>query len=230
MEKELQIGRLYLRLNAIMTSDPEQLNGCVNRLSFQPGEVIAGYGDTLDHLYYLAKGKVRAFNLNAAGEEKTFSYINAGYFLCEAVFFAKGSNTGTLVAESACEIWSFSENYVYQQLFTQHPEIALHIIRSLSVKMMGIYSHVNELTIRQPEKAIAQLLLPWIEEQGALQDNGEYVLDIAITHQQIADLLGLHRVTVTKTLNTLQRKGIMKKEAKRWHIYDVSYLQTVLDD
>lgn len=229
MHHDLQIGRLYLSLQAIMeTSAIEGVADCVNRLHFRKGETILHEGDTLQHLYYLAKGRVRAVN-NNTDTEKTFSYISAGYFICEAAFFAKSTNIGLLVAETSCEIWSFSERYVYEQLLQQHPEIALHIIRSLSIKMVGIYHHVNDLTTRQPHKALAQLLLPWMEEQGVLQTDGSYILNLALTHQQLADLLGLHRVTVTKTLNEWKQQGILTKNRKDWHIYQPDYLQQLLE-
>lgn len=230
MEHDLQIGRLYLSLQAIMeTTVIEGVADCVNRLHFGAGEIILHEGEPLKHLYYLAKGRVRAVNRNTDAE-KTFSFVSAGYFICEAAFFAKSTNIGLLAAETSCEIWSFSERYVYQQLFQEHPEVALHIIRSLSIKMVGIYHHVNDLTLRQPHKALAHLLLPWIEEQGILQTDGSYKLNVALTHQQLADLLGLHRVTVTNTLNELKQQGILVKNRKTWQIYQPDYLRQLLDD
>ena len=179
MDNDLQIGRLYLSLSTLVEAGVIQgVADCVNRLHFRAGETILREGDTLSALYYLAQGRVRA-DKSSVGEEKVFSYISAGYFLCEAAFFAKSANVGSLVAETACEIWSFSQRYVYEQLLSEHPEIALHIIRSLSVKMVGMYHHVNDLTVRQPEKALAQLLLPWVAEQGVRQPDGSYRLAVA---------------------------------------------------
>lgn len=230
MDNDLQIGRLYLSLSTLVeTSVIQGVADCVNRLHFQAGETILREGDTLSALYYLAQGRVRA-DKSSVGEEKVFSYISAGYFLCEAAFFAKSVNVGSLVAETACEIWSFSQRYVYEQLLSEHPEIALHIIRSLSVKMVGMYHHVNDLTVRRPEKALAQLLLPWVAEQGVRQPDGSYRLAVALTHQQLADLLGLHRVTVTNTLNALKSKGVLLKERKVWLIYDLAYLRRLAEE
>lgn len=230
MENDLQIGRLFLSLHAIMeTSGMEDVADCVNRLQFRAGETILHEGDPMQSLYYLARGRVRVIKCNAC-EEKVFSYISAGYFICEAAFFAKSNNIGLLVAETACEIWSFSARYVYEQLLREHPEVSLHIIRSLSVKMVGIYHHVNDLSVRQPKKALAQLLLPWIAQEGVLQRDGSYLLTIPLTHQQLADLLGLHRVTVTKTLNEWKHEGVLSKERKIWRIYKAEELQRILEE
>lgn len=231
MNSDLQVGRIYLSLSAIMEESAMQgLDGCVIRRTFRAGDTVLLNGDTMGYLYYLAKGRVRAEKSSISGGERTFSYISAGYFVCEAVFFAHSTSVGSVVAETPCEIWSFSENYVYTRLFKEHPEIALHIIRSLSMKMVGLYQHVNDLTMHQPQKALAQLLLPWIEEQGVMDKDGSILLKAHMTHQQLADLLGLHRVTVTKTLNELKRLGVLTKDTKAWHIYDQTYLQNVLEE
>lgn len=231
MNSDLQIGRIYLSLSAIMeTSAMEGLEQCVVRRSFRANDTVLFNGDGMDYLCYLAKGRVRAEKGSAGGGERTFSYINAGYFICEAVFFAHSVSVGTVVAETACEIWSFSEAYVYNRLFQEHPEIALHIIRSLSMKMVGLYQHVNDLTVHQPRKALAQLLLPWLAEAGVRQSDGHILLKARMTHQQLADLLGLHRVTFTKMLNELSAEGILTKDTKAWHVYDWEYLNQLLDD
>lgn len=231
MSSDLQVGRIYLSLSAIMEKSAMQgLELCVVRRTFRKGEVVLLNGDTLGHLYYLARGRVRADKSSITGGDRTFSYINAGYFICEAVFFAHTASIGAVVAETACEIWSFSETYVYNRLFKEHPEIALHIIQSLSMKMVGLYQHVNDLTVRQPQKALAQFLLPWIEDEGAVQKDGHILLKAHMTHQQLADLLGLHRVTVTKMLNELRVQGILTKDTKAWHIYDQQYLQKLIDE
>lgn len=231
MDSDLQVGRIYLSLNAIMENSViEGLEHCVVRRTFRAGEVLLLCGDTLEHLYYLAKGRVRTENNHVTGGDRTFSYVNAGYFICEAVFFAHSSSVGSVMAETDCEVWSFSERYVYDRLFKEHPEIALHIIQSLSMKMIGIYQHVNGLTVHQPPKALAQLLLPWIDEQGGRQSDGHILLKAHITHQQLADLLGLHRVTVTKLLSAWRAQGILVKDTKAWHIYDRQYLEDLLEE
>ncbi len=231
MASDLQIGRIYLSLSAIMEdSAMEGLEGCVIRRTFRAGETVLLNGDTMGYLYYLAKGRVRAEKGSLSGGERTFSYISAGYFICEAVFFAHSVSVGSVVAETPCEIWSFSETYVYNRLFHEHPEIALHIIRSLSMKMVGLYQHVNDLALHQPQKALAQFLLPWIAEQGQAAEDDSILLSAHMTHQQLADLLGLHRVTVTKMLNELRRLGVLSKDTKAWHIYDLAYLQNLLDE
>ena len=231
MNNDLQIGRIYLSLSAIMEKSAMQgLDQCVVRKTFQKGEVVLLNGDTLGALYYLAKGRVRAEKSHIIGGDRTFSYINAGYFICEAVFFAHTVSVGAVVAETACEIWSFSEAYVYERLFKEHPEIALHIIQSLSMKMVGIYQHINDLTVHQPQKALAQFLLPWIEDEGIVQKDGHIVIKAHMTHQQLADILGLHRVTVSKMLSQLRAQGILAKDTRAWHIYDQQYLQDILDE
>ena len=62
MDSDLQVWRIYLSLNAIMENSViEGLEHCVVRRTFRAGEVLLLCGDTLEHLYYLAKGRVRPY-------------------------------------------------------------------------------------------------------------------------------------------------------------------------
>lgn len=229
MDSELQVGQIFLKLNNIMEGDLERLKPHVSKVYFQEGELIFRYGEQVEQLNYLAKGQIKVVTLNSFGQEKTFSVINAGFFLCDPVFFTQTYNYAMVTAMAPCEVWRFSYDYVMDELCIKHPEIALYLLKTISLKMVGMFNHVNELGMKKPKKAIAHFVCHLVESKGVLKTDGNWWVGIKMTHQQIGDFLGLHRVTVTGTLREMKEEGLLVKSTKGFLILDLKKLHALIE-
>lgn len=56
-------------------------------------------------------------------------------------------------------------------------------------------------------------LLNWLAGRFGREIEAGQLIDLRLTHQEIADLLGTTRVTITRTLNQLERQGIISRQA-----------------
>ncbi|MGG6263987.1 Crp/Fnr family transcriptional regulator [Leptolyngbya sp. AN03gr2] len=80
-----------------------------------------------------------------------------------------------------------------------------------------LLSHIQQieqlLNLANIQQASARLigLLEWLAQRfGRLESHG-YLIDIPLTHQSIAELIGTTRVTVTRTLSELERAGKIQR-------------------
>ena len=70
---------------------------------------------------------------------------------------------------------------------------------------------------------LASLLMRFIEDFGVEVKSG-YLIDIVLTHQEIANLMGSSRVTVTKLLNQFIDEGIIKIYKRKIVVMDIDRL------
>jgi CRP-like cAMP-binding protein len=63
---------------------------------------------------------------------------------------------------------------------------------------------------RQAESSILRLLA-WLGNRFGEEVKEGKLIDLRLTHQDIADLLGITRVTVTRLINTFEKQGIIQR-------------------
>ena len=78
------------------------------------------------------------------------------------------------------------------------------------------------------EKRLARMLLDLFKDMGVDTERGT-VINLRLTHEQIAHMIGSSRQTVTLALNELQGQGIIQKDRKRITILEGSALQELAE-
>ena len=95
----------------------------------------------------------------------------------------------------------------------------------LSVNFVAQIQQIEELhVIRSHKKTDVMLLrfLNWLARKFGQQVEQGHLLDLRLTHQNIADLTGLTRVTVTRVLNQLEQQGLIQRRSRQQLIVNES--------
>ncbi|WP_009630862.1 Crp/Fnr family transcriptional regulator [Synechocystis sp. PCC 7509] len=75
---------------------------------------------------------------------------------------------------------------------------------------------IQILHYRQAETTLLQLF-GWLVKRFGYQDlQGQQRIDLRLTHQDIADLVGLTRVTVTRLMKVFERQGIIQRQERQF--------------
>lgn len=75
---------------------------------------------------------------------------------------------------------------------------------------------IEILHYRQAETTLLQLF-SWLAKRFGYQDVlGQQRIDLRLTHQDIADLVGLTRVTVTRLMKVFERQGIIQRQERQF--------------
>ncbi len=99
----------------------------------------------------------------------------------------------------------------------------------LSNILLGHLQQVQELTVIRSYKRTDTMLLKllgWLANHFGKQTTTGQLIDVRLTHQDLADLLGTTRVTITRALNSLEQQGsverlpvhrLLLREEEIWH-------------
>ena len=72
-------------------------------------------------------------------------------------------------------------------------------------------------------------LLTWLAKKFGSEVKQGHLIDLGLTHQDIAEMLGISRVTVTRTLGIFEQQGVIQRlsihriilqDSEVWH-YDI---------
>ena len=75
------------------------------------------------------------------------------------------------------------------------------------------------LHCRQAESSLIRMFAWLAERFGQAVEQGQ-LIDLRLTHQDIADLIGLTRVTVTRLLKDLEKQGIIQRVQRQFIVLD----------
>ncbi|MFQ6794109.1 MAG: Crp/Fnr family transcriptional regulator [Thomasclavelia sp.] len=185
-------------------------------IKYQPNDVIYMQEDATNNLYLILKGRVRVFLISKDGQEITIDIIGKGRIFGESSFL---QNTNRPVCVSAIE----TVELVSCQLETLYPTILES--KELTLAIMRLLSSTNDYLTNQVKKAYLynrhEKIAAFLIEQNKKT--------ITFTHDEIASLTGLSRVTVTKILNDFCKVGWIEQKYKKIIIRDLKALNNYLD-
>ncbi len=105
----------------------------------------------------------------------------------------------------------------------------LRLLKLYLKKTRLLTSQVRDLVFHDAKGRLANLLIRFANDFGQDVEEGT-MIEIILTHQEIANLLGVSRVTVTKTLNKLIDEGIIKIKERKIYILDDEKLNDLVKD
>jgi len=185
---------------------------------FQKGEIIFFENDNIKRLYLLINGKVKLSMLSPEGKEKVLTILQEGDIFGEISLFDQDPHpmTAEVIEDSRLLVLPWEH---LEQIIMQRPSLAIKIIEALAKKTRLLTSQVRELVFQDARGRLASLLCRFSRDFG-VKINGGRMIDIVLTHQEIANLLGSSRVTVTKLLNEFIDEEVLKLYKRKIVIVD----------
>lgn len=178
--------------------------------TYGPGCIIYSQGEVSRGFYYLQQGRVKISIYRKDGGEKILAIHHAPATFGETAAFDGGPQFTTATTLEPCRIYLFPQK-IFLDLFRQRPELATDLVRSIGRKMRLLALQVEDLTFLDSSSRIAHMLLKLAHDYGKHTPEG-IVITLPITHQELADVVGVSRVTATTILNRLEQMGILKKK------------------
>ncbi len=196
--------------------------------NYRPGEIIFFEDHSDKNLYLLVQGRVRLTMLSSEGKEKVMTILQAGDIFGEISLFDENPHPVTAEVAEQARLMVLNWEQL-EKIIMKRPRMALKIIESLSKKARLLASQVKDLVFHDATGRLVNLLQRFARDFGRSEEEGT-LIDLILTHQEIANLLGVSRVTVTKTLNTLIDKSLIKTQDRKIMILDEEGLSRLIED
>lgn len=203
-------------LARLSNADAQDLIQASQRKLFSRNEFIFKAGDPGRHVYFLQQGRVKICQPAAEGKDVILWFCFAGDMFGMAEV-ARGG--GRVVHAQACEtseVLALSQTDLTDYLKT-HSAAALLIMQILADRLRALGDVVVNLINDDAQTRIIKLILRLATRHGIRVDQDIH-LNIHLTHQEIADMVGTTRQTVSSVLGYLKRQGLLRLENRRIRI------------
>lgn len=187
--------------------------------SFSDNDVIVGSGKVQKDCYYIIDGFVKVYDLNADGNIKTIAILKKGDMFPliwafdhppETVYYYKAMGT-----VSAARV----ETQELRQTLTQEAEVSRSVQLAFVYLSWDFMERIKCLQMPYTQEKILRLLPYLVAKLGGVKNrSGAVELTYDITQEEIAQMLGTTRESVSAHLAKLENKGIIDRSTKRMKI------------
>ena len=167
---------------------------------------IIAIGDKIHNkVYYVKKGIIQYNMIGKNGLEKVSMIIGPGCLSGEELFFHKQPSLYNAEAMTDVEVYTFSKE-VFLDIIKKDFDISLFIMKVLALKCRVLATQVEDLSFRTTLEKVCRVLYCYYiyENQYTNSKNS-----LRLSHQDLANITGAHRVSITNTLSKLRKDGII---------------------
>jgi len=175
--------------------------------SYPTGAVLFVEGQVPRGVYQLCKGRVKLAMTSAEGKSIILRIAEPGELI--GLNSALSGQAYELTAETLepCQV-NFLKRDAFLRLMHDHPEASLGATEQLSNDYRAACFQIRSLGLsRSASEKIARFLLEW-SARGKETAEGVRV-NLPLTHEEIAQIVGVSRETVTRTLTDLKHKALI---------------------
>jgi CRP/FNR family cyclic AMP-dependent transcriptional regulator len=181
--------------------------------NYRKNQIIFLEEETGNYMYIVLAGKVKVTKTTPAGKETILAIHQPGDFFGEMSLLDGKTAPATVSAMEDCRVASIHQND-FQRMLMSNEKVVRQIIQVLCTRLRQVWSQVRDLSYSTADDRIRAGILQLSRRHG-VQDARGIIIDLKITHQELAELVGTSRETVTRTLARLQKKGILQLDSRR---------------
>ena len=184
---------------------------------YEKGETIYRQGSRAKTFYYLKSGGVRVFLSAENGAEKTLSVMKPGRVFGEAAFFDGLPRVSSAKAVARSEVVPVMRSGL-TECIRREPQLAVSLLAYLARTVRMLSAQLDTVAVQQADERVARLLLNLSKESGLVR----------ATHEDLAALAGVSRVTVSRVLGGFSRRGWVETRYRSIRVADAGALRRFL--
>jgi CRP/FNR family transcriptional regulator len=215
-------------LGQLSSADRSSLMGIGRRRLVRKGGHIYRVGEAKRAVYVVLSGRLKFYKEAPTGRDVILWFCFPGeVFGMAEVPPVKGRQVNVQSCEDS-EVLVVADDAFYGFLET-HPRVARLCLRAMSARM-GVLSNILVNLIADDTQTRIRRLILQLGARYGTRVGQEIQLQIPITHQEIADMTGANRQTVTKILGELRREGALSINHRRINIESTELLDAAIQE
>jgi CRP/FNR family cyclic AMP-dependent transcriptional regulator len=193
--------------------DLQELMAVAKKRIFRAGEVIFHRDDPGQVLYIIKEGKVKIAIIGPEGQEISLVILGKGEYFGEFALLDGLPRSADAIALERVECYTLQRSDFHRAIL-KNPRIAIHVMESLSRRLRNTDNMVEDLIFLDVYGRVAKKLLELAELHGVQTPNGIRI-DVRLTQQELASMVGASRESVNKVLGYFTDKGYISTDKHR---------------
>lgn len=195
-------------------ADLSALREITRTRTYPRGTTLFSQGDPGDELVIILEGSVKVELLTPEGKELTLTMLKAFQFFGELALFDDMPRSASVSALEDTRVMVLGKQDFHRML-DEHPRMFFPIMKHLTRRLRVLTEDVASLAYLDAYSRVARKLLLLADQLGISEGPDEVRIPHPLTHQELANLVGATRETVTKILNEMKERGLLSIDQHR---------------
>lgn len=191
----------------------EKIFSLMQKRLYKRNNMILMEEDVGDTLFILNQGSVKITRMSDDGREVILSILGDGDFFGEMSILDGESRSANVIALEDSEVFVLKRGD-FLDLLETHPKIAIALLQELAIRLRRSDQQIEGLSLSDAENRIAMSIIHLAEDLGVIK-LGQVIIDNLPFQQDIANMAGTSRETVSRMLKLLERKGWIQRKGRQ---------------
>jgi CRP/FNR family cyclic AMP-dependent transcriptional regulator len=201
----------------------QQLAGVVREHHYKKHTTIVHVDDPGNALYILKSGLVKVTIEDQHGYEMILRILYPTDFFGDMSLLDGMPRSATVTTQEFSDVLTISRDH-FLNIIEKSPKILLKMTAVVSQRLRKANELIHSLAFFDVYGKVARTLLNLATERGRVTEQGT-VIDIRLTQQELAELAGMTRETMARTLREFQQAGCIRVESGVISILALDMLQ-----
>jgi len=186
--------------------------------SYDKGKMILLEESQGETFFIIKSGAVKVTRQSDDGREVILAILGESDFFGEMSLLDGEGRSANIVSNEHSEVLTLSRSDFLDCLET-YPKIAIALLEELAIRLRKSDQHIESLSLSDSEHRIAITLIRFAQELGTIRKGVVTIKNLPF-QQDIANMAGTSRETVSRTIKLLEEKNLVKKNKKDLIIFN----------
>tara|TARA_B100001146_G_scaffold74793_1_gene66336 strand:+ start:19231 stop:19911 length:681 start_codon:yes stop_codon:yes gene_type:complete len=199
-------------------SDLTKISDRMTHRKFTKNQMILLEDDLGQTFFVIATGSVKITRLSDDGREVILAMLGEADFFGEMSLLDGDGRSANVVALEASEVLTLARNE-FLDILEQYPKISISLLEELTNRLRKSDQQIESLSLSDVEQRIGITLIRLAEELGTIKQGSVKIKNLPF-QQDIANMAGTSRETVSRTFKLLEEKGLLSRQGRQLVIHN----------
>lgn len=187
-------------------ADRQRVTAATHEQPVARGKILFSEGQPADSVWAVKAGLIHIVKFGAGGKEIVLEVIPPGELFGAVVALQDRPYPASAVAAEPSVVWRMPATLA-RELCMKHPTLRASILEHVATRLREAHDRLRSVALEPVEQRLARMLLGLAEKIGKKKGG---LTTLAITRQELADMVGTTVETTIRITSKWQRAGLVR--------------------
>lgn len=225
MEQLIQFLRTVPLFSELEDQDLERIANVASIQKYHKDNIILIEEEVGTTMFIIISGRVKISRISDDGREVILSILSEGDFFGEMALLDGQTRSANVTAIEESELLMLRREDFLQMLY-DYPQIAINLLKELAQRIRKSDEQIKSLSLQDATGRVAATILRIAEDSGIFHKGMVEIPDLPL-QQDLANMAGTSRETISRVIKSLCQDGYLKKEGNKIIILDYEKFKTM---
>jgi cAMP-binding proteins - catabolite gene activator and regulatory subunit of cAMP-dependent protein kinases len=222
---ELDFLRSVNIFSGLSDSDLDGISAVCQTRKYPKNSMIILEEEMGDVVFIVKVGTVKITRVNDEGKEVILAMLGVGEVFGEMAVLDGESRSANALAQEDCEVVAINRQEFLNILKMNH-KVSFNLMTEFAIRLRKSDQQIEALSLDDAEHRIGVSILNLAEEMGVIR-HGSVTVDNLPYQQDIANMAGTSRETVSRVMKMFEERGLIEKTGHILSIPDYAFFKRI---